>query len=337
MKAWLVRPRQLSKLADATGDNGRKYMRTIITGGTGVIGSRLAKHLAANGHEVIVLSRNPAQHRLPEGVEGVQWDARTAAGWGHLADGAFAIVNLAGENIGGKGTIPLPGTWSAGRKQRIRESRRQAGEAVVAAVEAARVKPRVVFQMSGIDYYPASERVMTEESGAGQAFPADVAANYWEPSTAGVEQFGVRRVIGRTAPLLNLENGPLPASVLQFKLFAGGRLGSGRQWFSWIHIEDAVRAIRFLIEAETARGIYNLAAPDPVTNATFTRVLGKVMRRPTLVPVPEFALKLLLGEVSALVLEGRPVSVEKLQDLGFTFLFPKLEEALRDILTARRK
>jgi len=307
-------------------------MRTIITGGTGVIGSLLAESLAADGHEVIVLSRNPTQARLPHGVQGVQWDARTAAGWGHLADGAFAIVNLAGESIGGKGTIPLPGTWSAERKQRIKESRRQAGWAIVAAVEAARVKPQVVFQMSGIDYYPASDRVMTEESSRGQQFLADVVADYWETSTAAVEQFGVRRVIARTAPLLNLENGPLPASVLQFKLFAGGRLGSGRQWFSWIHAADTVRAIRFLTETTAARGVYNLAAPDPVTNATFTRVLGKVMRRPALLPVPEFALKLLLGEVSALVLEGRPVSVKKLQDLGFTFLFPTLEEALREIL-----
>ena len=307
-------------------------MRTLITGGTGFIGSMLAERLAADGHEVIVLSRDPTQHRLPQGVQGVQWDGRTAAGWGHLADGAFAIVNLAGESIGGKGTLALPGTWSAERKQRIQESRRQAGQAIVAAVEAARVRPQVVFQMSGIDYYPPSERVMTEESGRGQQFPAGVVADYWEPSTAPVEQMGVRRVIARTAPLLNLENGPLPASVLQFKLFAGGRLGSGRQWFSWIHAADAVRAIRFLTETEAASGVYNLAAPDPVTNAAFTRVLGKVMRRPTLLPVQAIALKLMLGEVSALVLEGRPVSVKKLQDLGFTFLFPTLEEALRDIL-----
>ena len=307
-------------------------MRTIITGGTGVIGSLLATRLAADGHEVIVLSRNPNQQRLPTGVQGMQWDARTADGWGHLADGAFAIINLAGETIGGKGIIPLPGTWSAERRQRIKESRRQAGQAIVAAVEAARVKPQVVFQISGIDYYPPSERVMTEESSPGQQFPADVAANYWEPATAAVEQMGVRRVIARTAPLLNLENGPLPASVLQFKLFAGGRLGSGRQWLSWIHIVDTVRALRFLAENESAAGVYNLASPNPVTNAEFTRVLSRVMRRPALIPVPEFALKLLLGEVSALVLEGRPVSVAKLQALGFTFRFPTLEAALRDIL-----
>lgn len=307
-------------------------MRYIITGGSGVIGSRLTKSLLADGHEVVILSRNPGKHQLPAGAQGVAWDARTASGWGHLADGAFAIINLAGESIGGSGTIPLPGTWSDERKKRIKESRQVAGQAVVAAVEAAVNKPQVVFQMSGIDYYPATDKVMTEDSPRGRQFLADVVADYWEPSTAAVEAKGVRRVVARTAPLLNEETGPLPASLLQFKLFAGGRLGSGNQWFSWIHTEDVVRAIRFLTETEAASGIYNLAAPNSVTNKEFTRVLGEVMGRPTLLPVPEFALKLLLGEVAALVLEGRPVSVKKLEALGFSFRYPMLDAALREIL-----
>jgi uncharacterized protein (TIGR01777 family) len=307
-------------------------MRYIITGGSGIIGRQLSASLAADGHEVIALSRDPSGRQLPGGVRGVRWDARTAEGWGQLADGAYAIINLAGESIGGSGPIPRPGTWTDERKRRIKESRLHAGRAVVAAVEAATVKPRVVFQMSGIDYYPATDRVMTEESDRGRQFLAEVVADYWEPSTAPVEELGVRRVVGRTAPLLHLETGPLPASILQFKLFAGGRLGSGRQWFSWIHAEDATRAIRFLTETEAAEGVYNLASPNPVTNAEYSRTLGRVMGRPSLLPVPEFALKLMLGEVSALVLEGRPVSVNKIQDLGFTFRFPELESALRDTL-----
>lgn len=307
-------------------------MRYIITGGTGVIGSRLSESLAADGHEVIVLSRSPSRHQLPRGVQGVQWDAKTAAGWGHLVDGAFAVINLAGETIGGSGTIPMPGTWSDERKASIKQSRWDAGQAIVSAAQSATVKPRAVFQMSGIDYYPATDKVMTEESGRGRQFLADVVADSWERSTAAVEELGVRRVIARTAPLLNPHTGPLPASLLQFKLFAGGRLGSGKQWFSWIHTEDTVRAIRFLTDTEAASGAYNVASPNPVTNAEFTRVLGDVMNRPSILPVPEFALKLLLGEVSALVLEGRPVSVKKLEELGFTFRFPTLEAALRDIL-----
>lgn len=306
-------------------------MRYVITGGTGVIGTALSTSLAADGHEVIVLSRDPSKYTLPRGVRGVKWDARTADGWSEVADGAFAIINLAGESIGGSGIIPLRGTWSNERQRRIKLSRQWAGEAVVAAVTAAAEKPRVVFQMSGIDYYPASDGLMTEESGRGPAFPAEVAAVYWEPATAPVEAMGVRRIIARTAPLLSLETGPLPASLLQFRLFAGGKLGSGRQWFTWIHTADAVRAIRCLTENEAARGIYNVAAPDPVTNAEFSRVLGRVMGRPSVLPVPAFALKLLLGEVSSLVLDGRRVSVDKLQALGFTFQYPTLAAALRDI------
>lgn len=314
-------------------------MRYLITGGSGIIGSQLTACLVDDGHEVIVLSRDPSKHHWPTGVSGVQWDGQTAAGWGHLADGAFAIINLAAETIGGTGPIPipLPGTWSEKRKSLIKQSRRNAGQAIVAAVEAATVKPQVVFQISGIDYYPSSPKLMTEESDRGHGFLPEVVGDYWEPSTAPVEQFGVRRVVARTAPLLHRETGPLPASLLQFKLFAGGRLGNGRQWFSWIHADDAVRAIRFLTDTDAAAGIYNVSSPNPVTNAEYSRILGRVMGRPSVLPVPEFALKLLLGEVSALVLEGRPVSVEKIQDLGFSFQFPELEGALRDILQQKAR
>jgi len=307
-------------------------MRYIITGGAGYIGRQLAAGLVADQHEVILLSRNPARQTAVSGAHLVAWDARTADGWGALVDGAYAIINLAGETTGGSWVIPLPGTWSAERKRRIIDSRREVGQAVVQAVTAAAVKPRVVVQMSGTDYYPPGQQVMTEDSPRGQHFLAEVVADYWEPSTAPVEALGVRRVIARTAPLLNLENGPLPASVLQFKLFAGGRLGSGRQWFTWVHADDAVRALRFLADTEAACGAYNVVAPNPVTNAEYSRILGRVMRRPSILPVPEFALKLLLGEVSTLVLDGRPVSAAKLQDLGFTYRFPTLEGALHDVL-----
>jgi uncharacterized protein (TIGR01777 family) len=161
---------------------------------------------------------------------------------------------------------------------------------------------------------------------------AHVVTDYWEAPTAPVEQMGVRRVVGRTASTLNLENGPLPLSVLQFKLFVGGRLGSGEQWFPWVHVDDAVRAIRFLVENEAAHGAYNIVAPQAATNNDYTKALGRVMNRPSLIPVPAFALKAALGEVAALGLEGRPVSPQKLLNLGFEFRFPRLEDALRDLV-----
>jgi len=305
-------------------------MRAIITGGTGLIGSRLAASLAQAGHEVIVLSRNPDKHALPQGVRAEKWDARTAAGWGHLADGAGAIINLAGENISGTGA--LPARWTTERKQRIAESRLHAGQAVVEAVRQAANKPEVVYQASGSDYYGWGDRLFTENDAAGDAFLASVVTDAWEPATAAVEAMGVRRVIGRQGPVMSMDGGPLPFSVFQFKLFAGGRLGSGNQWMSWIHIEDAVRAIQYLVGNKQAQGVYNIAAPNPVTNKEFTQVLGQVMGRPTLIPAPAFALKLALGEISALVLEGQRIDVQKLRELGFTFNYPDLRLALLDLL-----
>lgn len=304
-------------------------MRFIISGGSGVIGTALVKELAQEDHEVIILSRSISAAKMPPGVQVVQWDATTAAGWGHWMDGADAVVNLAGQPIS-TGTIPSP--WTSEYKRKIELSRLHAGEALVAAIDAATHKPAALFQMSGVDYYPYGSKVMTEADPPGTHFLAKVVADYWEPSTAPSEAMGVRRVIGRMGPLLNLENGPLPSSLLQFKLFAGGRLGSGKQWMSWVHIDDAVKAILFLLANEAAQGVYNIAAPNPVTNAQYTAALGKVMGRPTIIPVPEFAMKTALGEVSDLVLKGRPVSSEKLQSLGYAFEFPTLEPALRDLI-----
>lgn len=305
-------------------------MRVLITGGTGLIGTALAQNMVQDGHEIVVLSRNPSGRKLPLGVKAEKWDGKTAAGWGHLADGAGAIVNLAGENISGTGM--LPARWTADRKRRIAESRLHAGEAVVAAVQQAAIKPKMVYQASGSDYYGWGDKEFTEDDAPGNTFLASVAAGSWEPSTAVVEDYGVRRVIGRQAPMLSMAGGPLPFSVFQFKFFLGGRLGSGNQWMSWVHIEDAVRAIRFLVENEQAQGVYNIAAPHAVTNKEFTRVLSEVMKRPALIPAPAFALKMALGEIASLVLEGQRISTQKLGDLGFQYKFPDLREALQDLL-----
>ena len=306
-------------------------MRVIITGGTGLIGSALAESLAKDGHEVIVLSRNPDRHTLPPGVRAEKWDGKTAVSWGHLADGADAIVNLAGENLAGSGL--LPSRWTAERKQKILQSRLDAGQAVVEAVRAAKQKPRLVIQSSGVDYYGAlADQVVTEASPPGKdGFLANVTID-WEASTAPVIAEGVRQVVIRSGVVFAREGSSFQTLALPFKFFVGGPLGNGRQWLSWIHLEDEVRAIRFLLEQETAAGAYNLCAPEPITNKGLAKVLGRVMGRPSIIPVPAFAMRLLLGEVADVVLDGRRAIPQRLQELGFTFHYPDAETAVRDLL-----
>lgn len=306
-------------------------MRVIITGGTGFIGRRLAEELLANGYEVVALSRRPdAADDLPAGVQVERWDARTSAGWGSLADGATAIVNLAGENLAGEGF--LPSRWTDERKRRIVESRVNAGKAVVEAVERAGVKPKVVVQSSGIGHYGArGDKVLTEDDPAGSDFLARVTVD-WEASTAPVAAFGVRHVSTRSGVVLSPDEGALKRLILPFKLFAGGPMGSGKQGFAWIHPADEVAAIRFLIENEAAKGPFNLVAPQPTTNAQFGVTLARVLGRPYWFPVPGFALRAALGEVASTVLEGQLAAPKKLLELGYAFRFPTAEAALRDLV-----
>lgn len=306
-------------------------MRIIITGGTGLIGRALTKDLVRDDHEVIVLSRNPDRATgLPDGTRVERWDAQTSESWGHLADSADAVVNLAGENLAGRGFLPT--RWTDERKRRIGESRQGAGQAVMSAVEAATNKPNVVIQSSAIGYYgPRGDEPVTEDSEAGDDFLARLCAA-WETSTASVESMEVRRAVIRTGVVLSTKGGALPRMLLPYKFFVGGPFGDGRQYTSWIHMADEVAAIRFLIENEDASGVFNLTAPNPLTNAEFGKALGRVMNRPSVMPVPGFAMRLLIGEVSTVVLDGQRVLPKRLQELGFTFQFPELEAALKATL-----
>lgn len=310
-------------------------MRVIITGGTGLIGRALSADLAADGHEVIVLTRSPGRAQgLPANVRAVGWDAASADGWGELADGATAIVNLAGESIGGDSFIP--DRWTAEKKRRIRQSRLDAGRAVVEAVKKATVKPQVVVQISGVDYYGAHESGrFTESAPPGDSFLASVVVD-WEASTAPVEEYGVRRPVLRSGVVLSTRRGMLPRVLFPYRLFVGGPLGSGRQWWSWIHLDDQVGAIRFAIEKAEAHGPINVAAPESVQNSAFGKTVARVLGRPHYFPVPGFALRAALGEVAILVLEGRHVVPERLQQMGFEFRFPTLEAALSDLLERHR-
>jgi uncharacterized protein (TIGR01777 family) len=310
-------------------------MHVLITGGTGLIGWALSGELLKKGHQVTILSRNPQQHQAAmPGVKMVKWNGRTPEGWGHLIESADAVVSLAGASIAGESVSDiLTQHWNDESKQRIRQSRLHAGQAIVQAIEAAEKKPRVLLQASAVGYYgPHSSEDVTEASPPGSDFLAQVCLD-WENSSKLVETMGVRRVITRTGLVLSKEGGILPIMLLPFRFFAGGPVGSGRQGISWIHIQDEIEAIIYLLENESAQGSYNLCAPTPVTNAQFGKTVGQVLQRPSRIPAPAFALKLLLGEKATLVLDGQLALPTRLLEAGYNFAFTDLEPALRDLLS----
>lgn len=300
-------------------------MKVLITGGSGLIGRALTASFTADGHEVIILSRDPERSKrtLP-GVQLVKWDGKTSEGWGHLVEDTDVIVNLAGENLSA-------GLWTDARKQRILNSRLNAGRAVVQAIDNASHKPSVLIQASGVGYYGVHNPDLLDESAPrGSDFLADVSRD-WETVTKPVEETGVRRVIIRSGVVLSKQGGALGLMLLPFRFYVGGPLGSGTQWLSWIHIEDEVRAIRFLIDNESATGAFNLSA-QPVTNAEFSKAAGKTMGKSSFFRVPRFLLRLVLGEMSTMVLDGQRVSAKKLIDLGFEFKYGQIEEALNNLV-----
>lgn len=306
-------------------------MRVIVAGGTGLIGRQVTKELARNGYEVVILSRNPEKViSLPKGVEVVAWDGESTQGWSEHVNGVQAVVNLSGESVSGGGLFPRRLTDA--RKKRIRDSRILSSKVLVEAIEAAEVKPKVFVQSSAIGYYGFhGDEKLNEDSPPGDDFFAEW--REWEKFSEPVEDMGLRRVIIRSG--INFSTGrgsALNPLVLQVRLFAGGPIGSGEQYISWIHEVDEARAIRFLIENEEARGAFNLTAPNPATQAEVGKAIANTVGRPFYLPAPEFAFNLAFGEIAALVTKGQRVIPERLLEQGFEFQFPELEPALQDIL-----
>lgn len=298
-------------------------MNILISGGTGFIGSALTRSLLADGHKIWILTRNPVHVNTPGDVVALGWDGRSCQGWLESFAEMDVVVNLAGETVG-------RWPWNPGRKKRIFDSRVQAGLAVAEAFERAERRPPVLIQASGIGFYgPLGSQPVTEEARAGNDFMATV-ASAWEASTSSVDGLpGVRRVVIRTSLVLDTQEGVLPLMALPVRLFAGGPLGNGQQGVSWIHVLDEIRAIRFLIDNDQARGVFNLSAPQPISSAEFIRSLAKELGRPYWVPAPALALKLMLGEMSTLLLDGQYALPQRLLDLGFVFRFERAEQAFQ--------
>jgi len=295
-------------------------MKVLISGGTGFLGRRLTRFFLADGYQVFCLTRGS---RSMPGVQAVQWDAKTLDGWGHLVNEMDVVIHLAGRALS---SWP----WTASTKSAFHDSRILPGLALAEAVQKATRRPRVFIQQSGINHYGLRGDLADESTPAAEDFLARLTIE-WERATKSVEELGVRRVILRTAVVLGKGEGLMPLMALPVQLFVGGPLGSGEQALPWIHISDWVGAVRYLIDDKTATGAYNLIAPAQTSNAEFTRVLAGVLHRPYWFPVPAILVRILLGEMSVLILEGRFARPKRLTESGYRFKFPAPREAFLDL------
>lgn len=298
-------------------------MNVLITGGAGLIGRALSCSMLADRHKVWILTRSPERVTLPVGCIAVGWDGRSAQGWGALVNEMDAVVNLAGANL-------AAWPWTEARRQSFWNSRVWAGQATAEAIRAAKKKPAVFIQASGVNHYGLRGAPADESMPPAGDFLARLTVA-WENSSQPVEGFGVRRAVIRSAVVLSRDNVIMKLMELPARLFAGGRLGDGRQAFPWIHIADHICAVRFLLDDERARGAYNLVAPESASNAEFTRALASRLKRPWWFHVPAWPMRLALGGMSGMVLEGRPVQPGRLLEAGFEFKYPTMTEALGEL------
>jgi len=287
-------------------------MRVAVTGATGTIGRAVVRELGARGHEAVAVSRNPAS----AGMEAVSWDDLDLSGF----DG---VIHLAGERIDQR--------WSDDAKKRIRESRELGTRRVVDALRAAEPRPRVLVSQSAEGIYRRGPEPRSEDGAHDSGFLAEV-VEAWEREALAAEEEGVRVAIARTGVVLSAEGGALAKMMLPFKLGVGGPVAGGSQPFPWILLDDAAGALVFLLETDAARGPVNVVAPERIDNKAFTKALGRVLHRPTVMPVPTLAMKLLYGEMARMVVEGSNPDPSKLESLGYRFRHPRVDEALADAL-----
>ena len=301
-------------------------MNIVIAGGSGFLGSALTRALVTEGHDVTILTRqNPAPSARPH-VSSVVWTPDGSTGpWADTINGADAVINLAGESIAAK-------RWSAAQKQKLRDSRLLATRSLTTAIRRAARTPAAFISGSAVGYYgDRGEETLTETSPPGHDFLAEL-AKQWEAAATDVEQV-TRVALIRTGIVLDREGGALPKMLPPFKMFVGGPLGSGTQYMPWIHKDDWVRLVSWTLTHEGARGPLNATSPAPVTNAEFSKALGRVMKRPSLLPAPAFALRIALGEMAdALLLSGQRALPVRATDLGFSFRYANIDEALASVL-----
>jgi uncharacterized protein len=301
-------------------------MKIAIAGATGFVGSRLVEQLQTQGHTVLILTRSPQQvgNRFGQ-AQVVGYNPLKSGEWQESISGCDAVINLAGEPIAEK-------RWTPAQKRSILESRQIGTQKIVEAIDLASVKPAVLINASAIGYYGTSETSKFDEnSPAGTDFLAEV-CTAWETAAQAVTAHGTRLVILRLGIVLGENGGALGKMLAPFNAFVGGPIGSGKQWFSWVHRDDVVKLIIAALTDPQMQGVYNATAPNPVTMEGFAQTLGTVMNRPSWLPVPNFALEALLGEGAIVVLQGQQVIPTQILAQGFEFQYPTLKPALTAIL-----
>lgn len=296
-------------------------MKILVTGFTGFIGAKLVAALQSAGHEVVGLTRRGGKHNVPT----VQWEPSLGKLNASDLEGLDAVAHLAGETIVGR--------WTAAKKARIMESRARGTQLLCETLAQLNRPPSVLVSASAIGYYGnRGEEMLREESAPGSGFLAETCLQ-WEGATKPAERKGIRVVLARIGVVLSTEGGALAKMLLPFKLGAGGMVGSGKQYWSWIALEDVVGALRFALETNALHGPVNLVAPQAVTNSEFTKTLGRVLARPTIFPLPGFAARLVLGEMAEdLLLASARIAPAKLVMNGYGFKHGELEGALRALL-----
>ncbi len=300
-------------------------MRIFILGGTGFIGGHLISYLLQKGHEPVVLSRSKSKaEQMPAGARAVQGDPLQPESWQAELSGMDAVLNLTGRNITAR--------WTAQVKKEIYDTRIESTRAVVQALKKESEDKPVLINASAVGYYPDQDQKLHDESsGPGDNFLAQVCVD-WEKEARQAESHGVRVVLTRFAPVLGPEGGLLQSVLPIFRKGLGGRLGSGKQGFAWVHIQDLVRAVEFCLTDSSIQGPVNVCAPEQIDNLAFTKTLARVLGKSAPAPVPGFMLKLTYGELGNMLLHGPWVEPRVLLKRGFEFKFPELEAALRDIL-----
>ena len=296
-------------------------MKILITGASGLIGKALQNSFAEKGHDLLLAGRSE-----PRAANQIQWTIESGFADPRRLEGIDAFIHLAGENISAL-------RWTDEKKRAIRDSRVLGTRSVMDAIGKLKQKPKVFIAGSATGYYgDRGDEVMTENDGPGDTFLSEV-CKAWEAESRRAEDLGVRSVLLRTGIVLSKDGGALAEMLTPFKLGVGGVVGSGRQWMSWISLEDVVGAINFALENDELSGPINVVAPNPVTNKEFTRTLGEVIHRPTILPLPQFAVKLAFGEMGdALLLDSTRVIPERLANAGYKFKFENLKLAVQNAL-----